>query len=115
MRGTAINWVAVEKQKRDRGPDFEDPGFAEDTRLRRPAIVAVSAAAVLLALLPAVTGMAILLDATVPLRFEAQIGNLFNRTIYCNPQSNWGAANFGQVFTQCNTARSVQFGFRFDF
>ena len=49
------------------------------------------------------------------LRFEAQIGNLFNRTTYCNPASNWSAGNFGQVFTQCNTARSVQLGFRFDF
>jgi hypothetical protein len=49
------------------------------------------------------------------LRFEAQIGNLFNRTIYCGPASNWSNTNFGQVFTQCNTARSVQFGFRFDF
>jgi hypothetical protein len=49
------------------------------------------------------------------LRFEAQIGNVFNRTIYCNPSSNWSNTNFGQVFTQCNTARSVQLGFRFDF
>jgi Carboxypeptidase regulatory-like domain/TonB dependent receptor len=49
------------------------------------------------------------------LRFEAQVGNLFNRTIYCNPSSNWSAANFGQVFTQCSTARSVQLGFRVDF
>jgi hypothetical protein len=49
------------------------------------------------------------------LRFEAQIGNLFNRTIYCNPSSNWSNTNFGQVFTQCNQARSVQLGFRFDF
>lgn len=49
------------------------------------------------------------------LRFEAQIGNLFNRTTFCNPASNWSNTNFGQVFTQCNTARSVQLGFRFDF
>jgi hypothetical protein len=49
------------------------------------------------------------------LRFEAQIGNIFNRTVYCNPASNWSNTNFGQVFTQCNTARSLQFGFRFDF
>jgi hypothetical protein len=49
------------------------------------------------------------------LRFELQIGNLFNRTIYCNPASNWSNLDFGQVFTQCSTARSVQFGFRFDF
>ncbi len=49
------------------------------------------------------------------LRFELQIGNLFNRTIYCNPASNWSETNFGQVFTQCNTARSAQLGFRFDY
>jgi carboxypeptidase family protein len=49
------------------------------------------------------------------LRFEAQIGNVFNRTTYCNPASNWSNTNFGQVFTQCNTARSAQLGFRFDF
>jgi hypothetical protein len=49
------------------------------------------------------------------LRFEAQVGNLFNRTLYCGPASNWSAGNFGQVFTQCNTARSLQLGFRFDF
>ena len=49
------------------------------------------------------------------LRFELQIGNFFNRTIYCNPASNWSATDFGQVFTQCNTARSAQLGFRFDF
>jgi hypothetical protein len=49
------------------------------------------------------------------LRFEAQVGNIFNRTVYCNPASNWSNTNFGQVFTQCNTARSVQLGFRFDF
>ena len=49
------------------------------------------------------------------LRFELQIGNVFNRTVYCNPASNWSATNFGQVFTQCNTARSAQLGFRFDF
>ena len=49
------------------------------------------------------------------LRFEAQVGNLFNRTVYCNPASNWSGTDFGQVFTQCNTARSVQLGFRFDF
>ena len=55
------------------------------------------------------------LTAQKKLRFEAQIGNLFNRTIYCNPASNFSGTDFGQVFTQCNTARSVQLGFRFDF
>jgi hypothetical protein len=55
------------------------------------------------------------LSGTKRIRFEAQVGNLFNRTTYCNPASNWSAGNFGQVFTQCNTARSVQLGFRYDF
>jgi hypothetical protein len=55
------------------------------------------------------------LGNTKRIRFEAQVGNLFNRTTYCNPASNWSAGNFGQVFTQCNTARSVQLGFRYDF
>ena len=48
-------------------------------------------------------------------RYSPQNTVLFNRTIYCNPASNWSAGNFGQVFTQCNSARSVQLGFRFDF
>lgn len=55
------------------------------------------------------------LGNTRRLRVEAQVGNLFNRTLYCDPASNWSAGNFGQVFTQCNSARSVQFGFRYDF
>ena len=49
------------------------------------------------------------------IRFEAQIGNLFNRIIYCTPNENWSSHAFGQVFTQCNFPRSAQFGFRFDF
>ena len=49
------------------------------------------------------------------LRFEMQLGNLFDRIVYCNPNTNWSSGAFGQVFTQCNTPRSVQFGLRFDF
>ena len=49
------------------------------------------------------------------LRFEMQVGNLFDRVIYCNPNTNWSSGAFGQVFTQCNTPRSMQFGFKFDF
>jgi hypothetical protein len=48
-------------------------------------------------------------------RFEVQLGNMFNRIIYCTPNQNWSSPAFGQVFTQCNTPRSVQMGFRFDF
>jgi hypothetical protein len=49
------------------------------------------------------------------IRFEMQFGNLFNRIVYCTPNTNWSSGAFGQVFTQCNQPRSVQFGFRYDF
>ena len=49
------------------------------------------------------------------LRFEAQFGNLFNRVLYCDPNQNWSSSAFGTVSTQCNTPRSMQMGFRFDF
>jgi hypothetical protein len=49
------------------------------------------------------------------LRFEVQVGNLFDRIIYCNPNMNWSSGQFGQVFTQCNTPRSMQLGFKFQF
>ena len=32
-------------------------------------------------------------------RAGRQIGNVFNRTVYCNPSSNWSNTDFGQVFT----------------
>jgi len=49
------------------------------------------------------------------MRFEAQFGNIFNRTVYCDPNQNWSSSAFGTVNTQCNTPRAVNFGFRFDF
>jgi Carboxypeptidase regulatory-like domain/TonB dependent receptor len=49
------------------------------------------------------------------LRVEAQFGNIFNRVVYCDPNQDWSSPAFGTVNTQCNTARSLQFGFRFDF
>jgi len=48
-------------------------------------------------------------------RFEAQIGNLFDRVVYCDPDTNWNSPGFGTVNTQCNTPRSVQFGFKYNF
>jgi hypothetical protein len=48
-------------------------------------------------------------------RFEIDIGNLFNRTLFCNPNTNWSSPAFGTVNTQCNQARSVQFAFRLDY
>ena len=49
------------------------------------------------------------------LRFEASIGNLFNRVFFCAPNTNWSSTAFGSVNTQCNQPRSVQFALRFDF
>ena len=49
------------------------------------------------------------------LRFETQFANLFNRTVFCDPNRNWSAASFGRAFSQCNQPRRVQFGLRFDF
>ena len=31
-------------------------------------------------------------------------GNMFNRTLFCDPNTNWSSPAFGQVFTQCNHA-----------
>jgi hypothetical protein len=49
------------------------------------------------------------------LRLEAQFGNVFNRTIWCDGNGNWSAGAFGQVSTQCNTPRSIQFGAKLTF
>jgi hypothetical protein len=48
-------------------------------------------------------------------RFEAQFGNVFNRTVFCEPNTNWSAGAFGQVGTQCNQPRSIQFGMKVEF
>jgi hypothetical protein len=60
------------------------------------------------------------------LRFESQFGNIFNRVRFCDPGGgslNWsagafagpGTGSFGQVSTQCNQPRSIQFAVRFTF
>ncbi|HZP16583.1 MAG TPA: TonB-dependent receptor, partial [Terriglobales bacterium] len=51
------------------------------------------------------------------MRFEAQFGNIFNRTDFCNPSTFWspGVTSFGAIGTQCNYARSVQFGLKFSY
>jgi hypothetical protein len=46
------------------------------------------------------------------MRFEAQFGNIFNRTDFCDPNAFFGPASFGTVNTQCNQPRSIQFGLR---
>jgi Carboxypeptidase regulatory-like domain len=47
--------------------------------------------------------------------FETNIGNLFNRHLWCNPDTNWSDSTFGQISGQCDTPRSVQFGLRLEF
>jgi len=60
------------------------------------------------------------------LRFESEFGNIFNRVRFCDPSGgslNWsagqfagpGTGSFGQVSTQCNQPRSIQFAVRFTF
>jgi hypothetical protein len=55
------------------------------------------------------------LGGTKRIRFETQFGNLFNRVLYCDPNTNWSSPAFGTVSTQCNTPRSIQFALRFDY
>ena len=49
------------------------------------------------------------------IRFETSFGNLFNRTLFGEPANNWSAANFGQVFSQAHSPRSIQRALRYDF
>jgi hypothetical protein len=48
-------------------------------------------------------------------RFEAQFGNVANRTVFCEPNTNWSSGQFGQTGTQCNQPRSIQFGMKLEF
>lgn len=49
------------------------------------------------------------------MRFEASVGNLLNRRLFCDPSTNWSAGSFGTVNNQCNQPRSVQLAMRVDF
>jgi hypothetical protein len=51
----------------------------------------------------------------VDLRFVTNVGNIFNRHLWCAPDTNWSDSTFGQISSQCNTPRSVQFGARVEF
>jgi hypothetical protein len=55
------------------------------------------------------------LQDDMKMRFQASVGNLFNRTLFCDANNNWSSGSFGSVNTQCNQPRSVQFALRFDF
>jgi hypothetical protein len=49
------------------------------------------------------------------IRFESMFGNIFNRTLFGEPNTNWSAPSFGQVFSQANSPRSIQLALRYDF
>lgn len=51
----------------------------------------------------------------VRFRIEASGGNITNRVIFCDPNTNWSAAQFGTTGTQCNQPRSIQFGAKLEF
>ena len=55
------------------------------------------------------------LKGDLKMRFAASVGNIFNRTLFCAPNLNFSSPAFGRVSTQCNQARSVQFGLRLDY
>jgi hypothetical protein len=48
-------------------------------------------------------------------RLEAQGGNVTNRVVFCDPNTNWSAGSFGQVSLQCNQPRSIQLGTKIEF
>jgi hypothetical protein len=48
-------------------------------------------------------------------RFEAQFGNVANRTVFCEPATNWSGGDFGRTGTQCNQPRSIQMGMKVEF
>jgi hypothetical protein len=51
-------------------------------------------------------------------QFRAEMFNAFNRVVYGNPNTGWSSSPttaFGQVTSQANTPRIIQFGLRVDF
>lgn len=55
------------------------------------------------------------LHEQLAMRFDAEFGNIFNRTDFCNPNTNFSAGSFGTINTQCNQPRSIQFGLKFTY
>jgi Carboxypeptidase regulatory-like domain/TonB dependent receptor len=55
------------------------------------------------------------LHEQLSMRFDAEFGNIFNRTDFCDPDRNFSDGSFGTVNTQCNQPRSIQFGLKFTY
>ena len=47
------------------------------------------------------------------IRLEASAGNVTNRVVFCDPNTNFSAAQFGQTGTQCNQPRSINLSLKF--
>jgi len=48
-------------------------------------------------------------------RLELQGGNVTNRVVFCDPNTNWSSPAFGQVSLQSNQPRSFQLGTKIEF
>jgi len=57
------------------------------------------------------------LHEQLDMKFDAEFGNIFNRTDFCNPNTFWtpNSTSFGSIGTQCNQPRSIQFGLKFTY
>jgi hypothetical protein len=63
------------------------------------------------------------LQEQLRMRITVEGGNIFNRTNFCDPNTNWsagtftgpGTGSFGQISTQCNQPRSFQLGLKFSY
>lgn len=54
-------------------------------------------------------------DDRLALEFRAEFFNMFNRTQFSAPNTSFGSPNFGQVTSQYNLPRQIQFGLRLSF
>jgi hypothetical protein len=49
------------------------------------------------------------------LEFRAEAYNVFNHTNFSDPNADINSPNFGQITSQANTNRVMQFALRYDF
>lgn len=55
------------------------------------------------------------INERVRFRIEVQGGNVTNRVVFCDPNTNWSAGAFGTTSTQCNQPRSIQLGAKIEY
>ena len=52
---------------------------------------------------------------TKRIQFRTEFFNALNHASFGNPNTSFGTSNFGRITSTVGTARSIQFGLRFDF